>query len=251
MIEQQTLSENKDIFGESSKSNTFNNITLGARQNSITVQDLLETRALLDDKICRHFQDNLHQFLLAELGGKVPEDNLTVHSTTKVRTILFSLLLMSLNSFHVTMKITEFRYIKATYESRINWRSTVDYLRCSPEFINSPRHDHVLVNTAQGVMFAQLVFVFTMKISETIYPIALIHPFTREKSKGANLQKDKDHGFLRLRKLKDTKTEFIFARSIIRGVLLVPARDVVNNYLVFHVSDGDITVRVREILQQE
>lgn len=147
--------------------------------------------------------------------------------------------------------MTEFRFIKATYESRINWRSTVDYLRCSPKFHGSPRHDHVLVNTAQGVIFAQLVFVFTMKISNGIYPIALIHPFAREKSKGANLQKDKDHGFLRLRKLKETKTEFIFSRSIIRGALLVPAKDVVDNYLVFHVADEDIAVRVREILQQQ
>ena len=148
------------------------------------------------------------------------------------------------------IKLTEFRYIKATYESKINWRSSVDYLRCSPDFNGSPRHDHVLVNTMQGIMFAQLLFVFTMKISDIIYPIALILPFTREKSKGANLQKDKDHGFLRLRKLKETKIEFIFARSIIRGALLVPARDVDDNYLVFHVSDTDIAARVREILQQ-
>ena len=149
------------------------------------------------------------------------------------------------------IKITEYRYIKTTYESKINWRSTVDYLRCSPKFNGSPRRDHVLVNTTQGVMFGQLVFVFTMKIYDTIYPIALIRPFAKEKGKGANLQKDKDHGFLRLRKLPGTKTEFIFARSIIRGALLVPARDADENYLVFHVADGDIMVRVREILQQK
>lgn len=81
LVEQQMLSESKDI--KESSMSTFNNITLGARQKSITVQDLLKTR-VLDDIICRQFQDNLQKFLLAELGGEVPEDNLTVHSTTKV-----------------------------------------------------------------------------------------------------------------------------------------------------------------------
>lgn len=144
--------------------------------------------------------------------------------------------------------MTEFRYIKATYESRINWRSTIDSLRCSPNFHDAIRRDHVLVNTTQGVIFAQLVLVFTLKILKVIYAIALIHPFAREKSKGARLQKDKDLGFLRLRKLKDTKTEFIFIRSIIRGAVLVPDEDVVGNYLVFHDLDGDMAVRVREML---
>ena len=149
------------------------------------------------------------------------------------------------------IKIVEFRFIKATYESRINWRSTVDSLRCSPNFHGSTRRDHVLINTMQGAVFAQLVLVFTLKILNVTYPVALIHPFARETSRGSRLQKDKDLNFLRLRKLKDAKTEFIFVRSIIRGAVLVPDEAVTDNYLVFHDLDGDMFVRVREMLKQD
>ena len=69
---------------EEGPSSTFNNITLGARQKLITIQDLPETHAL-EEKICSQFQDKLQKFLLAELGGEIPEDNLTVHLSTQVR----------------------------------------------------------------------------------------------------------------------------------------------------------------------
>ena len=68
---------------EEGSSSTFNNITLGSRQKLITVQDLPEIQAL-EEKIYSQFRDKLQKFLLAELGGEIPEDNLTVHLSTQV-----------------------------------------------------------------------------------------------------------------------------------------------------------------------
>ncbi|KAF8197090.1 hypothetical protein BJ912DRAFT_1020953 [Pholiota molesta] len=207
---------------------TFNNITLGSRQKPITIQRLLEDHA--NDEAFNQFQQKLQKFLSIELQDILP-DLLTIHLSTK---------------------ITEFHFIKVAYESRINWKTSVDYLRCSPNFNHAARYDCVIVDTTSGVIFAKLALVFTIQISGNIYPLALVHPFTREYLKPKDsilLEKDKDLRFLRLRKLKDKKAEFIFARCIIRGVVLVPALDKEDNYLVFDMADTDITVRVREILE--
>lgn len=109
-----------------------------------------------------------------------------------------------------------------------------------------------MVNTTEGVIFAQLIFVFTIKIADVIYPIALILPFTYNTSKSTTRQtKDKDLQFLRVRKPKDTGTEFIMARSIIRGAVLVPSYDADREYVVFDVLDSDTVVRVRRILKNQ
>ena len=135
-----------------------------------------------------------------------------------------------------------------SYESRVTWKAIVDYLRCSPCFYNAPRYDYVLVNTVQGVIFAQLVFVFTVNFLETVYPIALIQGFAKANSSAAITKKDNDLRFLRLRKLKDTRTELIFVRSIIRGAILLPAGDKEGDYIVFDLVDSDMCMRIQELL---
>ena len=133
-----------------------------------------------------------------------------------------------------------------SYESRVTWKAITDYLRCSPNFFNAPQDDYVLVNTVQGVLFAQLVFVFSIQISETIYPLALIQGFGPAKPSPAQLRKDTDLRFLRLKKLK--KTELIFARSIIRGAVLLPAGDTDGDFIVFDLIESDMFMRIQEIL---
>jgi hypothetical protein len=103
------------------------------------------------------------------------------------------------------------------------------------------------VNTAQGVIFAQLVFVFTVNFLETVYPIALIQGFARAKSSAAIIKKDIDLHFLHLRKLKDIHTEFVFARSIIHGAILLPAGDREGDYIVFDLVDTDMCMRIQEL----
>lgn len=65
---------------------------MGAREASITVQDLLETRGSKDGIFYR-FQEKLNMFLLEELHEEIPEDNLTVHLSTKV-SVVYALLIM-------------------------------------------------------------------------------------------------------------------------------------------------------------
>lgn len=138
--------------------------------------------------------------------------------------------------------------MKATYESWVSWRAKTDYLWCSPKFNNEPQYDYVLVNTHEGTIFTQLVFIFILQISGKPYPIALIQPFKRVKTSGTILEKDKDLHFLRLHKEKETKTEFTFMRTILWGVVLIPALDKPDDYLVFDVCDSDIMLRVKELL---
>ncbi len=148
----------------------------------------------------------------------------------------------------VANQITEFRFLKSFYESRITWRMDTDYLRCTPSHFNEARHDCVIVNTGDRVMFAQLVFIFTISIRGTTYPIALIRPFRRETGTAAMKRKDCDLRFLRIRIQPPTSTEFIWARSIIRGTLVFPAFDKESDTIVFDLVDPDMYVRIQEIL---
>lgn len=128
----------------------------------------------------------------------------------------------------------------------------VDHLRCHVSFNNAPRYDCVMLHTSSGPVFARLVFVFTLAISGIDYPIALVQPFARCKPAQNLLKKDQDLRFLRVRQVKEEKTEFIFARSIIRGAVLIPAGDeglTGSSYIVYDVLDSDMMLRVKSILQ--
>jgi hypothetical protein len=69
--------------------------------------------------------------------------------------------------------------------------------------------------------------------------MALIQGFTPS---ATQRQKDKDLCFLHLKKLK--KTELIFACSIIRGAVLLPAGDTNGDYIVFDLLDRDMCTRI-------
>jgi hypothetical protein len=42
--------------------------------------------------------------------------------------------------------------------------------------------------------------------------------------------------------------EFVWAQTIVRGAVIVPANDLENHSIVFDVLDADIYLRVRDIL---
>ncbi|KDR65150.1 hypothetical protein GALMADRAFT_148940 [Galerina marginata CBS 339.88] len=141
--------------------------------------------------------------------------------------------------------LTECRFIKSFYESKINWKTAIDYLRCSPQFGNAERYDSVIFNTDAGLVFAQLRFVFKISIKDQVIPIALVQAFDRISGHTVAMKrKDKDLGFIRLRKKGDKDTEVIPARSIIRGVCIFPAFDRDGDHLVFDVVDPDLLLRL-------
>lgn len=128
----------------------------------------------------------------------------------------------------------------------------MDILRCNPDWKSGPRRNCVMVDTKGGMVFAQLVFVFTIKIAKVVYPIAMILPFRYSVAKSkARQEKDLDMQFLRVRKPKDSETEFVSARSIVRGAVLVQAYDANDEYIVFDVLDSDLVVRVRDIIKDQ
>ena len=82
------------------------------------------------------------------------------------------------------MQITECRYIKVKFESKVTWRLNVDRLRCSPSFYGSPRYDSAIMqwrgedgSLTQSV--CQLIRTFAYEIGGRKYGLALVQPFDR------------------------------------------------------------------------
>ena len=85
-------------------------------------------------------------------------------------------------------------------------------------------------------------------IGDTKYPWAFIQPYDspiRELT-----DKEKALELLRVRAQPRGSAEFVDARSIIRGVLLVPTFEKEGDYFVFDVLDADLFLRVRELLKE-
>jgi hypothetical protein len=88
------------------------------------------------------------------------------------------------------LQISEYRYLKVSYESNITWQTNTDHLCCNPCFQKKPRYDCVIINTTKGIMFAKLIFVFVTKIEATEYPWAFIQPY--DSPVGLLTSKEKD-----------------------------------------------------------
>jgi hypothetical protein len=143
------------------------------------------------------------------------------------------------------MQISEYRYVKVTYESKITWQSNTDLLRCNPSFQKKPRYDCVIINTTEGIMFAQLIFVFVTTVENTEYPWAFIQPYNIPV--GLPRRKEMELGLFRVCAQTRASAEFVDARSIIRGVVLVPTFEKDDDYFVFDVLDADLFMRIQEI----
>jgi hypothetical protein len=141
------------------------------------------------------------------------------------------------------------RYLKVSYESKITWQENTDHLRCNPNFQKKPRYDCVMINTTKGIIFAQLIFIFTTKIDDTEYPWAFIQPY--DAPIGVLTDKKKKLELLRVRAQPRGSAEFVDARSIIRGVPLVPTFERDGDYFVFDVLDADLFMRVREMWSEK
>lgn len=128
----------------------------------------------------------------------------------------------------------------------MTWRLITDYLRANPLFHSQPRYDFVLV-AAQKPFFGQLLYVFSCRVNETDYHIALIQPYEVLERRSRPLV-DKQLGLLRVHRADSRKTEFISLRSVIRGALVVTAElDAPNDRFVVDVVDEDMFLRVKEL----
>ncbi|KAG1756658.1 uncharacterized protein EDB91DRAFT_1233427 [Suillus paluster] len=135
-------------------------------------------------------------------------------------------------------EITEFRFIKVSYESLVDWRISVDYLQCNPMFHGSPQYDCVILQAESGPIFAKLLLVFTCTVGDVAYPIALTLPY--DQLVGTQLWKDKDFKFWRVKAKPRASAECFSVQSIICGCVLAEDSTRANKFLVVDMTDTDI-----------
>ncbi|KAF8600795.1 hypothetical protein BDV93DRAFT_401084, partial [Ceratobasidium sp. AG-I] len=113
--------------------------------------------------------------------------------------------------------------LKVRYESMVDWRLHRDILRCSPKIYGKERRDCVLVDSDEGVAIAQLILLLECENptpSTSLIHLALVS--YADPVFGAISAMERATGFRRFRRRPRAQAEIIPARSIIRGVLLVP-----------------------------
>lgn len=110
-------------------------------------------------------------------------------------------------------QITEFQFLRVTYESMVDWRMRQDLLRCNPTFFGSPRFDCVIVKTAGKPFIAHLVYLFGCSISDADLHLAIIHPY--DVGIGVRRRRDVDLGLWRVRATPCSSSEIISVQSII------------------------------------
>ncbi|KAJ3554141.1 hypothetical protein NP233_g12486 [Leucocoprinus birnbaumii] len=137
-----------DLFSQSSSktSPVFHQIQLGARRLTHLLGELIEEKR--GDSSFNNFFDKLARFIQAEFSEVI------YHSE----------------------KITEWAFVRVSYESTVDWRLETDLLRCSAKFHNHPRHDCVMYQAEDGWRYGQLQFVFTLSVSGEAVPLCLIAP---------------------------------------------------------------------------
>ena len=142
--------------------------------------------------------------------------------------------------------MTEYRFIKANFESKVDFKLHRDYLRCSPLFYHHPQYDFILFRTTDNEFTCvRLLFVFTCEVGGQTYPIALIQPYERHNS--SNRRRDRDLGFYRYKAKPRAQSEFISTKSIIRGAVLADDPEHIGEALLIDVIDTDMFLQMQGI----
>jgi len=132
------------------------------------------------------------------------------------------------------------------YESKVDWRTQTDYLRCNPEFNKRPRYDFIIADCSQGRVFAQLVFVFTCRVSGREHHLALVQPLEK-KSRPSTKSADKNLSIYRWHIQARSRCEVIHLDCIVRGAVLVADMKYKGDYFVIDTLDGDMFLRVNDM----
>ncbi|KAJ6616145.1 hypothetical protein B0H10DRAFT_1800154 [Mycena sp. CBHHK59/15] len=126
-----------------------------------------------------------------------------------------------------------------------NWTSTMDYLRCNPNFHGQSRYDGALVKTTNGLIFVQLIYMFSCMVEGKSHPFALVLPL--DSRTGALGRKYKALRLHRVRAKPRKDAEIISAHSIVRGALLAPDFDSADEFFVVDIADTDISLRLKSL----
>lgn len=132
-----------------------------------------------------------------------------------------------------------------TYNSLVDWTPSTDYVCCNPKFHGHPRYDFVIANLGRGLVFAQLVFVFTCKVSGQNYRLALVQPLSKP-SRATAKEADRVASIHRWHARDRKSCEVIPLDCIVRGALLVKDTKYKGDYFVIDTLDGDMYLRVKQ-----
>ncbi|KAF5338294.1 hypothetical protein D9758_015755 [Tetrapyrgos nigripes] len=202
------------------------NFYLGGNQKDIALQDL-ENHHKTDSSFLR-FRIRLGEFLSRYL----PAHGIPLPGNKAIK-------------FKASDLISPYQYLKTYFQSLETWRPEVNWLRCNPSFYGKPRFDFVLFHaTEDEFVFAQLLYLFTCRVGDGAYPVALVQPYKVVRNRNAS---DRRLGLLRIR--KEASTEFIPIQSIVQGIL-APAVDDSSgsaDRFVMDVLDGDLFLRMKRL----
>jgi hypothetical protein len=128
------------------------------------------------------------------------------------------------------------------YASVVTFKQDIDYLYCSPLFHGEKRYDAVLINAALGNFFARLVSMLTCTVDGEIYSICIV--FRLDAPIGPRRPSDTELELYRLRSHRlPGGYEIVFARSIIRGALIVADRKKEGDFFIMDLVDTDMFSR--------
>ncbi|KAG1748380.1 uncharacterized protein EDB91DRAFT_1235712 [Suillus paluster] len=218
------LSEANEV--EQTKPTDAQHFTLGSRQATISFADIEAGHA--GNPAFDRFRIKLNEFL----NRTFTANNIPFPSGRRVQLAAGDM-------------ITEFRFIKVNYESLVDWRVSMDYLRCNPMFHGLPRYDCVILQTEAGAIFTKLLLIFTCTVGDVQYPIALTLPY--DQPVGARPRKDKHFKFWWVKAKPRASAECFSVQSIVRGCVLAEDSTRPNEFLVVDTIDTDMFLWMKEI----
>lgn len=101
------------------------------------------------------------------------------------------------------------------------------------------------------MIFAQLLYVFTIEVQGKTQKLAFILPYDQMlDSTRETQQRDKDLRFTRIRARPRSKSTFIYIESILRGVLLIQdhSAEFPDEFIVAELVSDDIWMRMKHDL---
>ena len=177
--EPESLGENEPSIGD------YGNVTLcGSLRKTITFADIETSQIDLEaqrgtpgafENFRERFSLFFHSLLQQQDSGfpseseKLPvQDPIPVTQDERVRFMPAVFLHHSAN-FTLACQITECHFLKSYYDSLVDWKLRIDYLRCNPSFHGRPRFDCVIVYRGDGHYFARLLYLFIYTFQGTPY----------------------------------------------------------------------------------
>ena len=124
----------------------------------------------------------------------------------------------------------------------------IDIVHCNPHFHDRERRDFVIVQTTNGCIFAQLLFIFSCSVADRIFTVCLVRPL--DAPIRTPPVKDRNLGLCHVR--ARANNEFIFAQSILRGAPLIQDFNKGGDYFVMDVVNhtGNLFLHCHEIFPQ-